>query len=60
MVTIPRGNGVRVHVRMWTKQSTDGWATQQNAHVEGNGIGEEFQCDIRVFCVRLWFGKRPN
>jgi hypothetical protein len=36
------------------------WATQQQAHVEGNGIGEEFQCDIHVSCVRLWFGKRLN
>jgi hypothetical protein len=22
------------------------WATQQHAHVKGNGIGEEFLCDI--------------
>ena len=24
------------------------WATQQYTHVEGNEIGEEFQCDIHV------------
>ena len=35
------------------------WATQ-HAHVKGNGIGEEFHCDIHVSCARLWFGKCLN